>query len=39
MIAERAPKGWERKNLQVLFSTKVFSGNAGPPQIIAIHVW
>jgi hypothetical protein len=39
MIAERAPKGWEKKNLQVLFSTKVFNGNAGPPQIIAIHVW
>jgi hypothetical protein len=39
MIAEQAPAGWERKSLQVVFSTKVFNGNAGPPHILAIHVW
>lgn len=39
MIAERAPKGWENKSLQVVFATRVFNGNAGPPQILAIHVW
>ncbi len=39
MIAEQAPAGWERKSLQVVFSTKVFNGNAGPPRILAIHVW
>jgi hypothetical protein len=38
-LAQHAPKGWERKNLQVVFVTKVFNGNAGPPQILAIHVW
>lgn len=38
-LAQRAPKGWERKNLQVLFATKVFNGNAGPPRIITVHVW
>ena len=39
MIAQRAPKGWERRNLQVVFTTKVFNGNASPPVIVAIHVW
>jgi len=38
-IARHAPKGWEKKNIQVLFSTKVFNGNAGPPEIMAIRVW
>jgi len=39
ILAQEAPKGWERKNLQVVFVTKVLNGNAGPPQILAIHVW
>jgi hypothetical protein len=39
MIAERAPSGWEKKSVQVVFATKVFNGNAGPPRILAIHVW
>ena len=39
MIAERAPAGWDRKSIQVVFATKVFNGNAGPPRILAIHVW
>lgn len=39
MIEQKAPKGWERKNLQVVFTTKVFSGNASPPVIVAVHVW
>ncbi len=38
-LARHAPRGWERKNIQVVFATKVFNGNAGPPQIQAIHVW
>ena len=39
MIAQQAPAGWERKSIQVVFSTRVFNGNAGPPRIVAIHVW
>ena len=39
MIAEHAPAGWEQKSVQVVFSTKVFNGNAGPPHILAVHVW
>lgn len=39
MLSRQAPSGWDRKNLQVVFQTKVFNGNSGPPQILAIHVW
>ena len=38
-LAQHSPKGWEKKNVQVLFATKVFNGNAGPPRIITVHVW
>jgi hypothetical protein len=39
MLSRQAPRGWKRKNLQVVFETRVFNGNAGPPRILAIHVW
>lgn len=38
-LAQTAPQGWERKNIQVVFATRVFNGNAGPPHILAVHVW
>ncbi len=39
MLADRAPAGWEHKNMQVVFSTDVISGNAGPPRILATYFW
>jgi len=36
---ESAPSGWERKNVQFVLSTKMFSGNPGPPTIVAAHFW
>jgi hypothetical protein len=39
MLASRAPKNWERKNLQVLIATDIVNGNTGPPRILATHVW
>jgi hypothetical protein len=39
MVADRAPAGWEHKNMQVVFSTEVISGNAGPPRILAVWFW
>jgi len=38
-LAQVAPAGWVRKNLQVLISTKVINGQAGPPQILAAEFW
>jgi len=34
-----APKGWERKNLEIVLATDVVKGNSGPPTVIAVSVW
>lgn len=34
-----APQGWEKKNLQFVLSTRMFSGSPGPPTVIAAHSW
>jgi len=34
-----APDNWQRKNLQVVLSTKVMSGTHGPPNVLAVHFW
>lgn len=34
-----APAGWEKKNLQIVVSTKVIGASASPPQFLALHVW
>jgi hypothetical protein len=39
MLASRAPKHWERKNLQVLLATDIVNGNTGPPRILATVFW
>jgi hypothetical protein len=39
LVASQAPKGWERKNIQAVFSTRVINGNSGPPEILATHFW
>jgi len=38
-FAGKAPKGWERKNLQVVLATEVMNGNIGPPRILATYFW
>jgi hypothetical protein len=39
LLDQRAPKGWHRRNLQIVISTEVINGNSGPPVIVAIHSW
>ena len=39
MLAAAAPKGWERKNLQVVIATELINGNTAPPRIRATHFW
>jgi hypothetical protein len=39
MLANRAPKNWEKKNLQVVLATDIVRGNTGPPRILAAHFW
>jgi hypothetical protein len=39
MLASRAPRNWEKKNLQVVLATDVVRGNTGPPRILATYFW
>ena len=34
-----APRGWERKNLQLVFDTKVVKDTQGVPKLIALYCW
>ena len=36
---KQAPRDWQKKNLQVVLSTRVMSGTPGPPQVLAVHFW
>jgi hypothetical protein len=35
----KAPPDWYRRNMQVVLSTRVFSGTGGPPRVIATYFW
>jgi hypothetical protein len=34
-----APRGWEKKNMELVLSTDVIRGTSGPPTIIAAQFW
>jgi hypothetical protein len=34
-----APKGWDRKNVQMVIETKVIGHGATPPRLLALHIW
>ncbi|MBV8551603.1 MAG: hypothetical protein JOY54_09900 [Acidobacteriaceae bacterium] len=34
-----APGDWDRKNIQVVLSTRVISGVSGPPRVLAVDFW
>jgi hypothetical protein len=38
-IVSDAPRNWERKNLQIVISTKVINGKSGPPKLVKRHFW
>ena len=38
-MAKGAPRGWQRKNIQVVLDTKVIHGAPGPPRILERHFW
>jgi hypothetical protein len=39
LLAKRAPKGWEKKNVQIVLTTEVINGHSGPPHIVAENFW
>lgn len=38
-FARQAPAGWQKKNLQIVFSVKVIDNTPGPPTLLATHFW
>ncbi len=34
-----APSGWQRKNIQIVLKTRIVTGAAGPPQVVATYFW
>jgi hypothetical protein len=38
-FAQAAPAGWERKNFQVVLTTEIIAGVAGPPRVVAKYFW
>lgn len=39
LLLQRAPKDWDRKNLEAVIETNVFESNPGPPNILAVETW
>lgn len=38
-LTKQAPSGWQKKNLQIVFSVKILDNTPGPPTILATHFW
>jgi hypothetical protein len=39
LLEEQAPLGWHEMNLQLLLSTRIVDGSAGPPHLLATSFW
>jgi hypothetical protein len=38
-MLKKAPKNWDRLNLEAVIETNVIEGHAGPPAILAVETW
>jgi hypothetical protein len=38
-MAQRAPAGWQDRNMQIVIRTEVIQGDAGPPVVVAAAFW
>jgi hypothetical protein len=38
-LAKGVPRGWERKNIQLVLATKVIRGTSGPPRVLDRQFW
>jgi hypothetical protein len=38
-LVKMAPRDWRRKNIEIVLSTDVIRGHAGPPTVVATHFW
>ncbi|MFY9802061.1 MAG: hypothetical protein WA211_04060 [Candidatus Acidiferrales bacterium] len=38
-MLKQVPRGWQRKNIEIVLETQVIGDRSGPPRISAIYVW
>lgn len=38
-LVARAPRDWDKKNLEAVIETQVIEGHPGPPSILAVEAW
>ena len=38
-LLQAAPKGWDKRNLQIVLHTNVINGSPSHPDVIATHYW
>jgi hypothetical protein len=38
-ISQRAPGGWDNRNIEILLETAMVGGAPGPSRILRVHVW
>ena len=38
-ISRQAPRGWERRNMQIIIRANVVGRSSGPPQTLLAHFW
>ena len=38
-MAQRAPAGWQARNMQIVIRTEVIQDDAGPPTVVATAFW
>lgn len=38
-MLQKAPKDWDKKNLEAVIETHVIGGHPGPPTVIAVEAW
>lgn len=38
-VLQKAPKNWEKMNLEAVIETNVIEGHPGPPNVLAVETW
>lgn len=38
-LRQKAPKNWQRKNIEIVLETKMINGQPGPPRVVAAYFW
>jgi hypothetical protein len=38
-LLAKAPRDWEKKNLEAVIETQVIQGHSGPPNVLAVETW